>query len=455
MATLVPGDGEVVLLALSGGPDSCALLLALKALSASGRFALQACHINHGLRGQESDEDEQFCARLCSHVQIPLHARRMVCHTADEAALRQGRYAALISVAQYAGSKYVATGHTQDDQVETVLFRLFRGSAPGGLTAMAQARALSEQITLIRPLLAVPRCDVEAYLARLKLTARQDSSNQSLEYGRNYIRRVVIPAIAERFPSYRLSVERMRNVFKEDNELIDHVCKIAWQNVAVSESVFSLAQFAVQPVSIQRRLLVEALRCRNVEVTFERVEAMLQLALRRSGALALDRSWLARADAESLSFEFSGDADPEAAGGWIDRETLLKVPGLTLAKELSLSVQIDELTEGAASAGRLEFPLEGACEAVVDLSAAAFPLVVRTRRPGDVIQPFGMNTKVKLKKYLHTHKSTGSINPLRAVVVADAEEVLWVPGVGISEKLRVNASATHRLRLLDLETDNI
>jgi tRNA(Ile)-lysidine synthase len=451
---LLHGKRPLIVLALSGGPDSCALLASLKALSMQGSFSLLCCHVNHGLRGRESDEDEAYCAELCRHWQVGLEIKRLTGADRSEAALREGRYAALIDCAESHGAQFVATAHNLDDQVETVLFRMFRGSAPGGLLSVPEVRRLSDSTTLIRPMLRCERQDVAAFLSRIKLSAREDSSNRSTEYDRNYIRNAIIPAIRERFPSFQRSVERMRTLLQEDSLLMDDIAWHAACDIELDPDTWSLQHLDALPISIKRRLVAAALRARNIEVTFDRAEAILELAAKRQGALSLDQYWDVRADKRRLQFQFAGDS--EESGGKIALaqagETELEIPGLTVVAALSSAVQIDELDRQSVPKIK-RFPPADADEALVDLGRASRPLVLRARRPGDTIRPFGMDRPVKLKKFLHTHKTSASVNPLRSIVVADAQEVLWIPGVGISERLRVTSAPTHHLRFMHVDGD--
>ncbi|HEY9793239.1 MAG TPA: tRNA lysidine(34) synthetase TilS C-terminal domain-containing protein, partial [Candidatus Obscuribacterales bacterium] len=271
----------------------------------------------------------------------------------------------------------------------------------------------------------------------------------------------IIPAIRKRFPGFQRSVERMRILLQEDALLLDGIAWRAACDVELDPDTWSLEQLDGLPISIKRRLVAAALRARNIEVTFDRADAVLELVSKRQGALSLDQYWDVRADKQRLRFQFAGDAEETDKKNLLSQsgQTELEIPGLTIVTPLSLSVQIDEVSGGLTPAvkhGRQaskHFPPAHADEAFVDLSKANLPLVVRGRQPGDIIRPFGMDRPVKLKKFLHTHKTAATINPLRAIVIADSQEVLWIPGVGISEKLRVKATPTHHLRFMHLDSD--
>jgi len=203
------GPGPLVV-AVSGGPDSVALLRAL--VTVRGVDELVIAHVNHQLRGAESDADEEFVRHLHRQLETESGARPILrCCRVDtaaaaradranlEAAARRIRYDWLAQVAAETGARWVATGHTADDQAETVLHRLVRGTGLKGLRGIAARRHLTEGVEVIRPLLGVRRSAVLAYLADLGQSYRSDSSNRDRRFTRNRIRLDLLPLLAEEF----------------------------------------------------------------------------------------------------------------------------------------------------------------------------------------------------------------------------------------------------------------
>jgi tRNA(Ile)-lysidine synthase len=206
--TLARCPGGLVL-AVSGGPDSVALLRAALAERPSPEYPLVLAHLNHQLRGQESDGDEAFvvalhqrlCAEgaeqlecVCSRIDVAAAARQ--CGENLEATARQLRYDWLLLVAKERKLGWIATGHTATDQAETVLHRLLRGAGWQGLRGIAACRPLADGVELVRPLLTVGRPDVLAYLHELGQPYRHDSSNDDLGHTRNRIRHELLPLLA-------------------------------------------------------------------------------------------------------------------------------------------------------------------------------------------------------------------------------------------------------------------
>jgi tRNA(Ile)-lysidine synthase len=193
-----------VLLAISGGADSVAMLRAAVAVKkrAGGAGRLLAAHLNHGLRGDESDSDAEWVRQLCGRLHVPLECeKRNVAQTAQqqgdgwEAAARTVRYEFLQTTAERLGARYVAVAHTADDQIETVLHRILRGTGIRGLGGMPFARSLAPSVALVRPLLKIRRQQVLSYLGDVGQDFRDDASNIDLRFTRNRLRHELLPLL--------------------------------------------------------------------------------------------------------------------------------------------------------------------------------------------------------------------------------------------------------------------
>ncbi len=437
-----------ILVGLSGGVDSTTLLLLLNSLKGELNFNLSACHVNHHVRLEEADKDEEFCRELCDKLSIPLTVEHLDApnnlETVSEEKLRQARYERLTKVANENGINLIATAHIKDDQVETLLFRLFRGSGRPGLVGMPMVRRLDDKVILIRPLLNIARADCQAYLDSCGQEARLDSSNNNIAYRRNFIRHRVIPVIKEQFANLSESIDRFRSLNEEEEAFIASAVNKALAELSTANlNHWQRHLFLSLPAAIQRRVLWQGLKFRDVEPSFERIEGCRK-AISQQSAVSLDENWDLRATADNIIWQ-DKNVGTENADPW---QIELKVPGTTPLLRLDHALQIEVLDEGVSS-----FPPSSDLTAVADLSQAAFPLVVRTRMAGDIIQPFGMQEMVKLKKYLHNHKPSGK-TPFINIVVADQKEVLWVPGIGLSNKLKVTGKPSHLLTWLKLAADS-
>jgi len=195
-----------VLVAVSGGADSVALLRALQAMKTDGEGRLLAVHFNHGLRGQASDSDEAFVSQLCREIGVSCEIGRalpgqLAARAQDglEAAARRSRYAFFQEAAARLGARYVVTAHTADDQAETILHRILRGTGIAGLAGMRRVRPLGPAATLVRPLLEVRRAEVLAYLAQIGQPFCHDRTNDDPQFTRNRIRTELLPRLAAQY----------------------------------------------------------------------------------------------------------------------------------------------------------------------------------------------------------------------------------------------------------------
>lgn len=196
-----------VVVAVSGGADSMALLRALMELKAAARGAgrLVAAHVNHGLR-DEAQADADWVAGQCRQLGVEVRTAAVDPPTLAESqgegfegAARRARYRLLATMAESAGARYVATGHTRDDQVETVLLRLLRGAGLRGLAGIPATRQLAPSVTLVRPLLACDREEARRYLERLGQPFREDASNAERRFARNRVRHELLPLLRREF----------------------------------------------------------------------------------------------------------------------------------------------------------------------------------------------------------------------------------------------------------------
>ena len=218
------------LVAVSGGPDSVAVLRALLAnaesFSSSAKKSLVIAHVNHGLRGPESDRDAEFVANLAAELNLAFIERsteknQIIGHSEED--LRNFRYKRLHAMANESGARYLVMGHNLDDQVETILFRFFRGTGISGLAGIPSKRLASDALTIVRPLLGVTRHEIVQYLDAIGQKTQEDQSNLDSNYTRNYLRNELIPVLKERFGgAVTESITRLGNQARElDGFLIE------------------------------------------------------------------------------------------------------------------------------------------------------------------------------------------------------------------------------------------
>ena len=284
-----PAAGDVVLVGLSGGADSVALLDALVLLRRRRRFAVEAAHLDHGLRAGSS-EDAAFCRRLCRDLGVPLHvaqadvrARSARERGGVEQAARRERYAFLRRVQRETGAVLIAVAHTRDDQAETLLLHLLRGAGTTGLGGM-RGRAG----TLVRPLLGVSRREVLAHLGERGIEWREDPSNDDLSLLRNRVRHELLPYLEARFnPALRETLARTAGLLAEEaahlrgeaDVLLEHTSRGEGETLVLDRRALADAPGPVARVAIRQALARTGGLARIGAVHVERI-----LALARASA---------------------------------------------------------------------------------------------------------------------------------------------------------------------------
>jgi tRNA(Ile)-lysidine synthase len=435
-----PGDTLVV--ALSGGADSVFLLDLLTRLPGYS-LHLIAAHLNHALRGAESDADEEFCRELASRYAIPYESRRVdvAKMAADfrlnlEDAGRRARIEFLDEVRSRYGAAAVTLAHHADDQAETVLMRLLRGSGTTGLSGMAYRNRRG----YLRPLLDISRADIERYLLSRGLGWREDASNSDTAYLRNRIRHQLLPLLEEYNPAVRSGLAATASLLGDDETLLDELTKQAFAGSCRMEEgrvACSAGQLRALNPALRRRVLRRAfvqLTGTLAGVGLRHVDALCDLidSARPNARLALpqgvaavreyDRLLLLRADAEIRDASF---------------ELLITGPGLyDLPHGGSIAVD---------ASGTPSF-LTDSRTACFDLGSMPFPWLVRTFRPGDRIAPFGMSGRKKVKDIFIDRKIPISERK-RIPLLFCGDELVWVAGVCVSESCRIDAPSDAVVRV--------
>jgi tRNA(Ile)-lysidine synthase len=260
-----------LVLAVSGGADSVALAAAMAKVKPAGGGNLLAAHFHHGLRGAEADADEQFVRQLCERLRLGLAVGRgdvlqssQLSGDGIEADARQKRYEFLLETAHAHGARYVATAHTADDQAETILHHILRGTGIGGLGGMPRTRSLSAAVTLIRPLLEFRRTEILQYLSDRHLPYHEDSSNRDISFTRNRIRHELLPQLAAQYnPNITDALLRMGQLAGEAREIIDDLVSQLHQRATRHKSdgvEITCAAMASVPRPLVRELFVRIWR---------------------------------------------------------------------------------------------------------------------------------------------------------------------------------------------------
>ncbi len=434
----------VILAAISGGADSLALFLALHRLAGKYGFKLRAAHLNHGLRGAESDADAAFVAGICSQFGVPLAldkvdvaGMRARGRLSWEQAARIARYDFLTCVAMETGSSALALGHTSDDQAETVLMHLLRGTGIRGLRGMLPLSSWCTahgSATLVRPLLNVSRQETEAYCLEHGLTPRLDSSNLEERFTRNRIRRKLMPQLEQFNPSVKRSLLRLACTVAQDVAYLDQQTASVWSSLAVVEQdgvrLDRRAFKALHP-SLQAHVLHRAYAQTAGEasgLSMAQIEAMKDLAGKGAGR-SLSLHGGVRFGTSYEEMFITSQTAPLSSRALA--ETVLRVPGETYVGGWCVAI---EVLEGRNRPSDLKH--DNPYCAYLSLDALGEELKVRSRLPGDRFQPLGLPGEKSLKEFMidaHVPRSQRNGTP---ILMANGRAA-WVVGWRIAHWARV------------------
>src|SRR5213080_4587253 len=375
--------GERVVVAVSGGPDSLALLSVLREILPAVPLHLTVAHFDHAWR-PDSQDDRDFVGSMAAKWGYAFHTAHAAGGTPHtESAARTARYAFLRGIAGETNSTAIALGHTQDDQVETLLLHLLRGSGSRGLGAMRR-----RDQDLARPLLDISRHDIEAYLARLHLTPRRDPSNDDPRFTRNRLRQQLLPAIDAFDPAARELLARTADILSEEDRFLEAQVGDLAADIAKDREAF-----AQLPPALQRRVI----RRLVPNAAFLEVEAL-------------------RADASGPQQEPPPEVVPPSG---VRASICSCDPTSFKARD-----QVGHL----------------------DADLVRPPLVVATRKPGDRMRALGLKQPKRVQDILvdaHVPRQIRDSLP----VVSDSEEIVWIPGVTVAESKRVTSATRHQLHL--------
>jgi tRNA(Ile)-lysidine synthase len=419
-----------ILVALSGGPDSVAMLHALRAMP----YRIVAAHLNHGIRGDEADRDEAFVRNLCARCDIEIIVERARGLSADipnlEERAREARHAFLDAAADRVGADYIALAHHADDQAETVLMRMLRGAGAAGLAAMAE-RGPGR---IIRPMLDVTRVEVLAYLKSIGEQFVNDSSNQSSALLRSRIRTELMPMLERNYaPGLR---GRLVQLAAEMRALDDFVAQAARRELETlaSDDILDISRFAQLHPAVQAELIRQYIR--HATGNLRRIERVHIEAIRRlcldgppNGALDIPGMHLVR-EYSRLRIAPPGQASSEPF------MVRLEV-GSVEVPQAGFMFETKVIARGSVGTPESKF------EALFDASAASEGLLVRSFRPGDRIAPLGVSGHRKItdifvdNKVPVARRASFPIVELRGAIA-------WVPGM-VRGKVGLLTEASERL----------
>jgi len=444
--------GAAAVVAVSGGPDSMALLHMLAQMARARPLRLVAAHVNHRFRGAESDAEAELVARTAKSWGIPLAAAEIdVPYFIEEtgmnaqSAARHKRYEFLMQTARQHGAGYLLLGHHADDQAETVLMRVLHGTGVSGLAGIPLRRR-ENNVELFRPLLRITKGELLEYCERNEVPYAVDSSNSSRRYLRNAVRLDLIPQLEKINPRLKESLVRLADMAGADDDYLESETARLIGDAAIPSGDgyrVRLERFGGLHIALQRRLIKLILKCcanHWQSLAYQQVEALLE-------AMKDDRNTVTRFDIGG-GWTFVREYDqayigPSPSGHSPYGCLVTEFPCTMRLGENGWQLQAQQFEDSAGIA-----PRDTRWEAWFDADALAMPLTVRTRQPGDRMQPMGLNGTKKVQDMFVDAKIPRTERdgwPL----VADAEgRIVWIPGL---RRSAVAAAGEHTRQFIRLD----
>jgi tRNA(Ile)-lysidine synthase len=433
--------GESVLVGLSGGPDSVCLLHMLHRLKERFGIALHAVYVDHNLRPDETPVERDFCCGLCEGFGVEFSVRTIdVLAYAKEKGLnkqeaaRQLRYAAFEEAALAMKAGRIALGHNADDQIETVLMRLLRGTGPRGLSGMPAKRGM-----IIRPLIGVERTEVERFLAGDNIPFVVDSSNLGTDYFRNRIRRDLVPVMRQLNPSLAGTVADTVSILQEEERYFNLAVTKALMRMISRKTAHRIELF-LSPMEIMDKAILRRVLRRALEETdslrgmsFTHIEDIIDLVKHGSAGARLSLPRDIRAIKEYAVLVITSEKPVR-----IDEYTLTP-PAEVAVRGAGLVIRA-ALRDDAGDSG------DGRSSVILDAEAMQFPLTVRPRAEGDFFLPMGFGKRKKLQDFFVDARVPRDERDSVPVVVSGSD-IVWIAGYRADERFRVKEDTTKFLQL--------
>lgn len=427
--------GDRVLVAVSGGPDSMALLHLLHEVRENMGVELVVAHFDHGLRPQSQD-DVQFVKEAAETLGLAFETERAELSGEPgnvQSIARDARYGFLERVAKDLGRNRVATGHNMDDQAETYLMRDIRGSGTSGLKGIPPVRGM-----YIRPLIETRREDITAYLGDRGIKYLTDPTNLKTVYLRNRVRLELLPIIEDINPNAVETLSRSADIARVEDNFLNGISAAALDDATLGKSETSLSLDTAKLVSmhpaIRRRVIrsaIEHVKGNTLAVTYSHTLDAERLMLKGGTGKGIDLPGGVRLDIVYDTAVFSVPAEPTPY------RYELKVPGRTELPEpgVTITVECSGLRTGRPN------------EAVIDRDRLYGPLVARSRMPGDRFRPAGLGGTVKLKDFFINEKLPRRERDTIPVIVA-GNDIVWVAGLRVDERFAAGTETKNPLRLV-------
>ena len=466
--------GDAVLVGVSGGPDSMALFHAMAALSGDLDIRLGVAHLNHCLRGRESDKDEEFVAAVAQRLGMPFYSERMdirkereKTRVSLEEAARAVRYCFFHKIRRDMGFDKIALGHHQDDNAELILLYLLRGSGPAGISGIPPIRG-----DIIRPLIRVYRSEILEFLKILNIAHVLDSSNDDPQFLRNRIRHQLLPVLKTGYnPKIVQSLNRLGNILRSEEAWLTSIIAPLYDAACVrtdeDRTVLSVSRLRdLHPAALSRviRKAIGQVKGDLRRISWKHIESIVEF-IQRTGSDAHtdirldlpDRIRIIRNADHLIIARENQNLRPSKPATSLSPPVIFEyqIPLSTVdsgtpavLSEINARIQLtriprDQIRDLSGCNSRTAF---------FDWDRLQFPLTIRNMRPGDRFVPLGAGGTQKLKKFFIDHKIPISARP-RVPVVVSNEVIIWIGGHRISEQVKITPETRTILKTEILNSD--
>jgi len=434
---------ESLLVAFSGGPDSVCLLKVLSMLKEELKISLKSIYVNHQLRLDEIPLEIEFCKKFCNSLSIPLIVKSIDVinysqkeKISKQEAARELRYKTFYETAFELNADKIVTAHTADDQAETLLIRLIRGSGPLGLSGIPPVRQ-----KIIRPLIEVERSEIEAFIDANNLNFMFDSSNLSDRYLRNRIRNLIMPEIKKINPSAVKTIQRTADIYRSEERYFDAIVTKSMMKMISRKNDQSIELF-IAPLEITDPVIIRRILRRAIDatkglrgITFIHIEDIIKLI--KTGKSG-DRLYLPDniRVIKSYSVLKITCEEPQRLTQHIFQETgkvYLKEASMTLSCNLTDAKEIDNLGDSKKTA-------------IINADKITFPIFIRSRENGDYFYPLGFGKKKKLQDYFVDEKIPRDERDTIPLLINNNGDIIWVVGYRIDERYKLDKTVQKALK---------
>jgi len=430
------GTTEVYLVAFSGGYDSMCLLDALKKSYPDAKII--ALHLNHQWRGEESDREEDNCRRYCLQNNIEFYCENLPQSVPKtETAARDARYEFFERCAEKFNSRVVFTAHNANDNAETIIYRLCKGTGITGLCGISPHRGI-----YYRPLLTISREKIEKYCSKHSLKPNIDSSNSNTKYKRNFIRAEILPRLQKISTEAVNKINSLSDIAKDECEIITEYIELTTGKISNGNKIDTKKFFNLS-TPLQKQIIYKIYTDNKTDCDKNKILYLLKFLKDNAGS----KSGKTCSLTDNIQL-FINERYFEVIYPQPETDTYFHITKEGKYENDRFIFVLEKFDKEVK-----KFPNAESSTAYVDLKRFPVNFEIRTRQDGDYIYPFGFGGKQKLKKYLNAKKIPNHCKDAILLLTSD-KEVLWAINYGISDRIKVTTKPTHRIKFYEKEQNN-